>query len=402
MDTSPEGRLVSKYLLEAVWNGLGKGEPAIFPISVFQIHKGINLEKGDPNYDLFQYACKVSAKRLFPNFLNTSSSFNAPYYKEGDYRTFAAAMGCRTRVMSNVNGPEHAASRGNFAFTTINLPYLALQAKKNLNIDLDETVESKELIDEFFKLFNKYIHLGKKYLEWRFEIIAKKKVYNYPFVFAQGLYEGSEKLKLTDEIRPALLNASLSIGFVGLAECLVALIGKHHGESEEAQKLGLKIVKHLRAMTTKFTEETHLNWSTFASPSENFCGVSLRAARKDFGIVKKVTDRDYFTNGSHVPTYYECSAKHKIEIEAPYHRETDAGNIAYIEFPGDPLQNLPAFEKLIKNMVEADMGYISINHPVDYDPICGYTGIIANECPHCHRREDGNYKAKVKRYKNND
>ena len=382
MDTSQEGRLINKCLLDATWNGLGNGETPIFPITVFLLHKGVNLEPGDPNYDLFEYACKVSARRLFPNFLNIGSSFNEPYYKPDDYRTFASAMGCRTRVLSNVNGPEHAASRGNFAFTTINLPYLALEALRICNDN-----DNKEVIDKFFELFDKYIILGKEYLEWRFEIIARKKVYNYPFVFGQKLYMGSENLKPDDEIREALKNASLSIGFVGLAECLKALIGKHQGESEKAQELGLKIVGHLRDMTDKFTKDTHMNWSTFATPAENFAGVALRACKKEFGVIPEITDRDYFTNSFHVPVYYKIRAFEKIAIEAPYHALCNAGAISYIELDGDPSKNVKAFMRIVRGMVDADMGYVAINHPVDRDPICGYTGIIENECPHCHRKE---------------
>ena len=238
--------------MDAIWNGLGHGETPIFPISVFQLRSGVNFNPGDPNYDLFQYACKVSAKRLFPNFMSLDSSFNAPYYKAGDHNSYVATMGCRTRVMSNVNGPEQSGSRGNFSFTTINLPYLALMSDKN--------------IDKFFELLDHYVDLSRKYLEYRFEIIAKKKVKNFPFVMGQGLYMGSENLGPEDEIRPALKNASISIGFCGLAECLVALTGKHHGESEEAQELGLKIVGRIREKTNEFTKETHMNWTTFGTP----------------------------------------------------------------------------------------------------------------------------------------
>lgn len=400
MNTTPEGRLIIKEFLNATWNGLGNGETPLFPISVWLMKEGVNYNPGDPNYDLFKYAMKVSAKRLYPNFLNIDSSFNLPYYKADDYRTHASAMGCRTRVMSNVNGPEITSGRGNFAFTTINLPYLALQACRNLNRQPKEN--NKEVIDEFFKLFDKYIYLGKEYLEWRFNIIAKKEVKNFPFVMGQHLYMGSEKLGPTDEIRPALLNASISIGYVGLAECLVALTGKHHGESKEAQELGLSIVKHLRDATDNFTEETHLNWSTFATPAEGFAGTSLRGCRAEFGIIPGITDREYLTNSHHCPVYYQMKAIDKIKTEAPYNSLANAGSITYIEMDGDPLKNLPAFEKLVRAMHDNDLGYYAISHAVDRDPICGYTGIIANECPHCHRREDGRYRFKVKKYENND
>lgn len=383
MDTSPEGRLVTKMTLQAIYNGLGHGETAIFPIAIFQLRSDINYNPGDPNYDLFQFACKVSAKRLFPNFLSLNASFNAPYYKKDDPDSYVCAMGCRTKVMANVNGPSESSGRGNFAFTTINLPYLALLADKK--------------IDKFFNLLDYYMDLSKRYLEYRFEIIAKKKVKNFPFVMGQKLYMGSENLGPEDEIRPALMNASISIGFCGLAECLVALVGKHHGESDEAQELGLKIIGHMRDMTEMYKKQTHMNWSCFGSPAESTAGTFARACQKEFGIIKGVTDRPFQTNSSHVPVYYPTTIKHKIDVEAPYHALQDAGAISYIELDGDPSKNVQAFEKVIRYMVDSDMGYISINHPVDRDPVCGYTGIIQNECPHCHRKEDGHYEVKIKR-----
>lgn len=390
IDTSPEGRLIIDKTLDAIWNGLGHGETPIFPISVFQIREGINYNEGDPNYDLFKKACKVSAKRLFPNFLNLDSSFNSPYFKEGDYNTYVATMGCRTRVMSNVNGPEESGRRGNFAFVTINLPMLALEASSRA-----KDQESKMKI--FWDLFDEHIVLSRDYLKWRYEIIAKKKVKNFPFLMGQGVWMDSEKLGPEDEIRSVLKHASLSIGFCGLAECLVALVGKHHGESDKAQELGLKIVGHLREMTDKFTEEEHMNWTCFSSPAESTAGAFLRACRKKFGIVPGVTEHEYFTNSNHVPPYYKCNAYHKIQIEAPYHSKTNAGNISYVEIDGDPLKNLKAFEQIVRAMHDANMGYFSLNHAVDRDPVCGYTGLIENECPHCHRREDGRYHEKIKR-----
>jgi len=373
MDTSPEGRLITKMTLMAIWNGLGNDETPIFPISVFILKDGINYREGDPNYDLFKLACKVSAKRLFPNFANCDAPYNLQYYKEGDYRTYPTTMGCRTRVLSNVNGPDESSCRGNFAFVTINLPMLALDAKGDVN--------------KFFKLFDKYIKLSKKYLEYRYDIIAHKKVKNFPFLMGQGLWMGSEKLGPEDEIAPVLKHASLSIGFCGLAECLVALTGKHHGESKEAQELGLKIVGHLREMTDKFAKKDSMNWSCFASPCESTAGDFLRATRKKFGVIPGVTDRDYLTNSFHVPPYYPIKAIDKIRIEAPYHAYSNAGAISYIELDGDTLKNLQAFETVVRAMHDHDMGYFSINHAVDRDPVCGYTGVIENECPHCHRKE---------------
>ena len=300
--------------------------------------------------------------------------YNLQYYKPGNPNSIIATMGCRTRVISNVNGPEECGSRGNFAFTTLNLPMMALEAKGD--------------IKKFYEIMDKYIYMSKEYLELRYKIIARKHVYNYPFLMGQGVWMGSDNLKPNDTIEEVLKHASISIGFCGLAECLVALTGAHHGASEDAQKLGLEIVGHLREMTDKFTEETHMNWSCFGTPAESTAGQFLRATRKKYGVIKGVTDREYFTNSSHVPVYYPIKAIDKIRIEAPYHALENAGHIAYIEMDGDPTKNVKAFERLVRAMHDADMGYFSINHPVDRDPICGYTGIIENECPHCHRKED--------------
>ncbi|MBR1729806.1 MAG: anaerobic ribonucleoside triphosphate reductase [Selenomonadaceae bacterium] len=373
MDTSPEGRLVIREVLNATNAGLGNGETPIFPISVFQLKSGVNYEFDDPNYDLFQQACRVSAKRLFPNFVNIDAPYNLQYYKPGDYNSCVATMGCRTRVMSNVNGPEESGSRGNFAFVTINLPKLALESNGN--------------IDNFFYLFDKYIKLSHDYLLFRLKTIEEKHVYNFPFLMGQGVWMGSDKLKLTDSIKDVLKHASISIGFCGLAECLVALIGKHHGESEEAQQLGLKIVSFLRQKTDEFTKSEQRNWTTFATPAESTAGQFQKSNRKKYGLIKGVTDRNYMTNSNHVPVYYKMNIIKKIEIEAPYHALCNAGHIAYIEIDGDPVKNPTAFEAVIREMHDANMGYFSINHPVDRDPICGYTGIIENECPHCHRKE---------------
>ena len=390
MDTSPEGRLVSKYLLLAQEAGLGHGETAIFPITVFQLKAGVNYNEGDPNYDLFKLACRVSAKRLFPNFVNLDAPYNLQYYKEGDYNSYVATMGCRTRVMSNVNGPEESGSRGNFAFTTLNLPKMALEAIAEVEGAVKGYTEDsnhKAIRKKFFELMDKYINVSKNYLEARYEIIAKKHVYNFPFLMGQGVWMGSDKLNPEDEVREVLKHASISIGFCGLAECLVALTGAHHGASEDAQKLGLEIVGHLRGMTDRFTVETHMNWSCFGTPAESTAGQFQRANQKLFGKIEGVTDREYMTNSSHVPVYYPIKAIDKIRIEAPYHALENAGHIAYIEMDGDPTKNLKAFETIVRAMHDADMGYFSINHPVDRDPVCGYTGLIENECPHCHRKE---------------
>ena len=372
-DTSPEGRMVMKNLLLATQEGLGNGETPIFPVQIFKVKEGVNYNEGDPNYDLFQKACKVSAKRLFPNFVNIDAPYNLQYYKPGDYNSVVATMGCRTRVMSNVNGPETSGSRGNFSFTTINLPKLAIEAHGD--------------IDKFFETFDAYITLCHDYLLDRLSIIEEKHVYNYPFLMGQGVWMDSDELKITDSIKDVLKHASYSIGFCGLAECLKALIGKHHGESEEAQALGLKIVGHMRERTDAYTEAEHRNWSTFGTPAESTAGQFQRANKKAYGEIPGVTDRDYMTNSSHVPVYYPIKAIDKIRIEAPYHALENAGHIAYIEMDGDPSKNIKAFESVVRAMHDADMGYFSINHPVDRDPVCGYTGLIENECPHCHRKE---------------
>ena len=385
MDTGPEGRLVTREVLNAIDAGLGNGETPIFPISVFQLKSGVNYNVDDPNYDLFRKACKVSAKRLFPNFVNIDAPYNLQYYKPGDYNSCVATMGCRTRVMSNVNGREESGSRGNFAFVTINLPKLALEVKGD--------------VDKFFALYDEYITLCHDYILFRLKTIEEKHVYNFPFLMGQGVWMDSEKLKPTDKIKDVLKHASYSIGFCGLAECLVALTGKHHGQSDDAQQLGLKIVKHLRERTDDYTRREKRNWTTFGTPAESTAGQFQRANRKVYGNIKGVTDRPYMTNSSHVPVYFPICAGDKIRIEAPYHAICNAGHIAYIEMDGDPTKNLSAFEALVRAMHDADMGYFSINHPVDRDPVCGYTGIIANECPHCHRKEVNTGTFHIKRLK---
>jgi len=295
---------------------------------------------------------------------------------------------CRTRVMSNLNGPEESGSRGNFSFVTINLPKLALEAKGD--------------IEKFFALYDKYITVCHDYLLFRLKTIEEKHVYNFPFLMGQGVWMGSDKLKPTDKIKDVLKHASYSIGFCGLAECLVALIGKHHGQSDEAQQLGLKIVGRLRERTDDYAKRERRNWTAFGTPAESTAGQFQRANRKVYGVIKGVTDRPYMTNSSHVPVYFPICAGEKIRIEAPYHALCNAGHIAYIEMDGDPTKNLSAFEALVRAMHDANMGYFSINHPVDRDPVCGYTGIIANECPHCHRKEVDTGTFHIPRLKSND
>ncbi|NLM76232.1 MAG: anaerobic ribonucleoside triphosphate reductase [Clostridiaceae bacterium] len=374
-DTSPEGRLVIKNILLATEAGLGNGETPIFPVHIFKVKEGINYNPDDPNYDMFKLACRVSAKRLFPNFSFLDAPFNLKYYKPGHPETEIAYMGCRTRVVGNVYDPsrEIIFGRGNLSFTSINLPRIAIKSNKN--------------IDKFFSELDKKIDLVIDQLLERFEIQARKKVKNFPFLMGQGIWIDSDKLDWEDEIREVLKHGTLTTGFIGLAECLKALTGKHHGECEEAQKLGLKIIGHMRKRMDEASKKYNMNFTLIATPAEGLSGRFVRIDREMFGEIEGVTDREYYTNSFHVPVYHEIGIFDKIKIEAPYHELTNAGHITYVEVDGDPTQNPEAFEKIIRAMKEAGIGYGSINHPVDRDPVCGYTGIIGNTCPSCGREE---------------
>ena len=375
LDTSPEGRMVIRNVLLATEKGLGNGETAIFPIHIFKVKDGINYNPGEPNYDLFQLACRVSAKRLFPNFSFIDAPFNLPFYKKGDYNSEVAYMGCRTRVASNQydKSREVTCGRGNLSFTSINLPRLGIEAKGD--------------IDKFFASLDERMDLVVDQLMHRYKIQAQKKVRNYPFLMGQGIWLDSEKLNIDDEVGEVLKHGSLTIGFIGLAETLKALIGVHHGESEEARQLGLKIVSHMRERMDQETQKTGFNYTLIATPAEGLSGRFVRMDKEKYGIIEGVTDREYYTNSFHVPVYYPISAFEKIRIEAPYHNLTNGGHISYIELDGDPSNNLEAFEQIIRCMKESGIGYGSINHPVDRDPVCGYSGIIEDVCPKCGRTE---------------
>ena len=375
LDTTPEGRLVMKQLLLATEAGLGNGETPIFPIQILRVKEGIDYNPGDPNYDIFKLACRVSAKRLFPNFSFMDAPFNLQYYKEGDYNSQVAYMGCRTRVMSNIHdrSREVTCGRGNLSFTSINLPRLGIEAKGD--------------VEKFFEMLDEKIDLVIDQLKARFEIQANKRVYNYPFLMGQHVWLDSEKLKNTDKVGEVLKHGSLTIGFIGLAECLKALIGKHHGESEEARELGLRIIGHMRQRVDEQSQKDKLNFTLIATPAEGLSGRFVKIDKKKYGVIEGVTDREYYTNSFHVPVYYKISAFNKIKIEAPYHELTNGGHISYVELDGDPTKNLEAFEQIIRCMKESGIGYGSINHPVDRDPICGFTGIIKDKCPCCGRRE---------------
>lgn len=380
-DTSPEGRMVVKNYLLSVNAGLGKNETPIFPISIFKIKEGVNYNKEDPNYDLFRLSCEVSAKRLFPNFSFLDSPFNKMYYKEGDYRTEVGYMGCRTRVLGNVVDPNKAITpgRGNLSFTSINLPRLGI--KHGICLKERETTD----LDGFFEELGSLMDMVKDQLLERFEIQCNKRIYNFPFLLGQGNWIDSEKLKPTDRLRKVLKHGTLSIGFIGLAECLKALTGKHHGESEEANELGHKIIKFMREKCDKYSEEYNLNFTCLATPAEGLSGRFVNIDKAIYGKIKGVTDREYYTNSFHVPVYYNISIAKKIKIEGPYHEWTNAGHISYIELDGDTTKNIDAFEKIVRLMKEANFGYGAINHPVDRDPVCGYVGIIGDVCPGCGR-----------------
>ena len=373
--TSPEARMAMKNLLKVTDVGLGNGETAIFPVQIFKVKEGINYNPGDPNYDLFRLAIKVSAKRLFPNFSFIDAPFNLPYYKEGDYNTEVAYMGCRTRVMGNHYDPtkEVTCGRGNLSFTSINLPRLGILAKGDMDV--------------FYKTLDKRLALCCRQLLHRFEIQKKKTVKNYPFLMGQGIWIDSENLNINDQVGEVLKNGTLSVGFIGLAETLVALTGKHHGESEESRKLGLEIITHMRKYLDEESEKTGLNFTLLATPAEGLSGRFVRIDQKRFGKIPGVTDREYYTNSFHVPVYYPIGAFEKIRIEAPYHALTNAGHISYVELDGDTAKNPEAFEAVIRCMKESGIGYGSVNHPVDRDPVCGFTGVIDDVCPRCGRHE---------------
>ena len=384
-DTSPEGRLVIEQLLLATEAGLGRGETPIFPIQIFRVKEGVNSSPQDPNYDLFRLAIRCSAKRLFPNFSFLDAPYNLKYYKPGHPETEVGYMGCRTRVMANAHDTDRevAPRRGNLSFTSINLPRIAIEAKGD--------------VDWFFEELERRMDLVYDQLNERFEIIARKKVYNFPFLMGQHVWIDSEKLKWDDEVREVLKHGTLSVGFIGLAETLVALRGKHHGESQESQNLGLEIISFMRGYLDRKTQETGMNYTLIGTPAEGLSGRFVRMDKERYGSIPGVTDRDYYTNSFHVPVYYPISAFEKISVEAPYHALTNAGHITYVEMDGDPLKNLEAFEKIVRHMQKSGVGYGSINHPVDRDPVCGYNGIIGDSCPQCGRSEEDHKFERIRR-----
>ena len=380
-DTSPEGRMVIKNYLLATDAGLGHGETPIFPISIFKVKEGVNYNKEDPSYDLFRLACRVSAKRLFPNFSFLDSSFNKALLVEGDYNTEVGYMGCRTRVLANVCGPQVTPGRGNLSFTSINLPRLGIKH----GIALGE--RDKADMKAFYKELDEIMDLVKGQLLQRFECQCSKSRANFKFLLGSHVWINSEKLDTNSKLRTVLKHGTLSIGFIGLAETLKALIGEHHGESAKAQKLGIEIIKHMRERCDEYCKEYNLNFTCLATPAEGLSGRFVAIDRSIYGKIKGVTDREYYTNSFHVPVYYKTSVKHKMEVEGKYHGLTNAGHISYIELDGETVNNVDAFEQVVRIMHDSDIGYGAINHPVDRDPVCGYVGVIKDVCPRCGRRE---------------
>ena len=382
-DTSPEGRMVIKNYLLSLDSGLGNGETPIFPVSIFKVKEGINYNEGDSNYDLFKLSCKVSAKRLFPNFSFLDSTFNKQYYKEGDYKTEVSYMGCRTRVMGDITDPKNEVTpgRGNLSFTSINLPRLGIKH----GICLGE--RNKADLKGFYEDLENMMELVKDQLLERFEIQCNKRCYNFPFLLGEGVWTDGEKLKPTDRLRKILKHGTLTFGFIGLAECLKALTGKHHGEDKKAQKLGLEIIEFMRKKADEYSEKYNLNFSLIATPAEGLSGRFINIDKAIYGKIKGVTDREYYTNSFHIPVYYNISIVDKLKLEGPYHTYTNGGHISYIEVDGDTAMNVEAFEKIVRLMHDNNIGYGAINHPVDRDPVCGYTGVIGDVCPGCGRKE---------------
>jgi ribonucleoside-triphosphate reductase len=362
-ETSEAARKVTRNLLLAYEAGLGRNEAPIFPNIIFRVKKGVNFAPGDPNYDLFQLAIRVAAKRLNPTFSFMDASFNAPYGDQVSY------MGCRSRVMANRRGPEVTEGRGNLSFTTINLPRVALKAERDLK--------------KFFALLDEVAELGIRQLYHRYTIQARLKVKDLPFVMGQGLYLGAADLKPEDPIAEAVKHGTLALGFIGLAEALVALTGKHHGQDEEAQQLGLEIVRFLREKIDAACEDYNLNYTLLATPAEGLAGRFVKLDRKEFGIVPGVNDREYYTNSFHVPVHFPIEAFKKIELEGPYHKFCNAGHISYVELPSPPVHNPEAVEAIIRHMAKCDMGYVGVNFPVDFCQECSFSGVLGDNCPKC-------------------
>ncbi|NLM22629.1 MAG: anaerobic ribonucleoside-triphosphate reductase [Firmicutes bacterium] len=362
-DTTEEGRLVTRAVLEAFKRGLGRGESPIFPNLVFRVKKGINFDPGDPNYDLYRLALEVAARRMNPTFSFMDSSFNRSYGDEVSY------MGCRTRVIANRHGEEVSARRGNIAFVTINLPRVALESRGNG--------------DTFFLNLDRVLRLAARQLLHRYEVLSRLQKKDLPFLMGEHLYMGSEKLGPEDSIREVIKHGTLAIGFIGLCETLNALIGKHHGEDEEALQLGLRIIEHIRRRTDQYAEEYDLNFVVLATPAEGLAGRFVAMDRERFGLLPGVTDKDYYTNSFHIPVNYAITMHDKIAREGQFHRLCNAGHISYVELEAPPLHNLEAVDRIVRHMAESDVGYGGINFPVDECRSCAFSGVFPGECPRC-------------------
>ena len=380
-DTSAEGRCIVRELLHSTYEGVGNGATAIFPIQIWKKKRGVNFCEGDPNYDLYRLACKVTARRFFPNFVNLDASFNQHEKWRADdperYKYEVATMGCRTRVFENRYGEKTSIGRGNLSFTTINLVRLAIECMP--------IKDSTERIELFFHKLDEVLDITARQLNDRFEFQKTALAKQFPLLMSK-LWNGGEKLQPTDTIEPVINQGTLGIGFIGLAECLVALTGKHHGESEEAQALGLKIVGHMRSRANEYSEKFCHNYSVLATPAEGLSGKFTTRDRKSFGILPGITDKIYYTNSNHVPVYYHCSPRHKAEVEAPYHEMTRGGHIFYVEIDGDATHNPDAVSSIVDLMDQYNIGYCSVNHNRNRCMDCGYEDAAENleECPVCH------------------
>lgn len=362
-DTSPEGRMITRSILLAYEQGLGRGETPIFPNIIFRVKKGVNFEPGEPNYDLFQLAIRVSTQRMNPTFSFMDSSFNAAYGDEVGY------MGCRTRVIANRHGAEISTGRGNLSFTTINLPRIAIKSGGDLEF--------------FYQELERVMDLTARQLYHRYRVQCKLKVKDMPFLMGQHLYLDSENLGPNDSIASVIKHGTLSIGFIGLAETLQVLVGAHHGEDAGAQQLGLEIIGYMRRKVDEFSEDYDLNYTLLATPAEGLSGRFVNKDRKQFGMISGVTDKDYYTNSFHVPVDCNITSFHKVVLEGPYHKFTNAGHISYIELDAPPKDNPEAYETLLRHMANNDMGYVGINFPIDECRGCDGRGVFAGECPHC-------------------
>ena len=377
-DTSAEGRCIIRELLKSTYNGVGNGCTAIFPIQIYKVKEGVNLNPGDPNYDLYKQSWEVSARRFFPNYLNLDASFNKDdAWDPTDPRRFeheVASMGCRTRVYENINGPKTSIGRGNLSFTTINLVKIALETKS---------------VTEFYKLFDYYIRISIRQLKERYDFQKTALKKQFPLLMS-GMWNGSDELDANDTVEKIISQGTLGVGFIGLAEALIVLTGKHHGESEDAQKLGLELIEFMNSKIQKAKTDSGLNYAVLATPAEGLSGKFTGKDRKQFGEIPGVTDKDYYTNSNHVPVYYHCTPKHKAEIEGPYHKLTTGGHIFYVECDGDITKNAEVIDSIVKMGRKNDCGYISINHSQARCPKCNYEANEkgVDECPYCKVKMD--------------